>query len=299
PAQLVYEIASARYAGPDVTTRFDSRSLTQEGRHRVRIEGAKGEPPPPTLTVCLNHLAGFRNEMTFVLTGLEIEAKAALVRAQLEAAMGAKRPAEITWALYRTDHPDADVEAEASALLRCMVKDPSPAAVGKAFTAPAIELALSSYPGFHVTAPPSEGSPIGVYSPAYVPADAVPHVAVLPDGQSVQIAPSEVTLELGPVDPPSLPAPLGAGPTRRAPLGAIAGARSGDKGGNANIGVWTESEDAYRFLAHELTVERLRALLPEAADLPIERHLLPRLWAMNFVIEGLLGQGVASATRFD
>ena len=83
------------------------------------------------------------------------------------------------------------------------------------------------------------------------------------------------------------------------PLGLIAGARSGDKGGNANVGVWVRTDDQWRWLAHALTVERLRELLPETADLVVTRHLLPNLRAVNFVIEGILGKGVAHQARFD
>ncbi|MFD0851325.1 acyclic terpene utilization AtuA family protein, partial [Actinomadura adrarensis] len=85
-AQLLYEIGAPAYAGPDVTTYFDTISLREDGRDRVAISGTRGTPPPPTTKVCLNHLGGHRNEMTFVLTGLGIEVKAALARAQLEAA---------------------------------------------------------------------------------------------------------------------------------------------------------------------------------------------------------------------
>jgi hypothetical protein len=77
------------------------------------------------------------------------------------------------------------------------------------------------------------------------------------------------------------------------------GARSGDKGGDANLGLWARSDDGYRWLVSELTVDRLRELLPEAKDLAIERHPLPNLRAVNFVLHGLLGQGVAASTRFD
>jgi hypothetical protein len=90
------------------------------------------------------------------------------------------------------------------------------------------------------------------------------------------------------------------------PLGLIAGARSGDKGGNANVGVWVRSgsmgslaDAQWRWLAHTLTIDKLRELLPETADLTVSRHLLPNLRAVNFVIEGILGQGVAYQARFD
>ncbi|WP_329059174.1 acyclic terpene utilization AtuA family protein [Amycolatopsis sp. NBC_01480] len=298
-AQLLYEITGARYANPDVTSRFDTLTLTQEDPDRVRISGVRGEAPPPTLKVCLNRLGGFRNETTFVLTGLDIEEKAALVRDQLETALKPHPPADIRWTLARTDHTDADTEERASALLHVAVKDSDPKIAGRAFSGAAIELALASYPGFHVTAPPSDASPYGVYTASYVDAEEVPHIAVLPDGRRVDIARAAETRALSEVDEPALPEPLPDGPVRRVPLGRVIGARSGDKGGNANLGVWVRSEEAWRWLVHRLTVAEFRLLLPETHDLTVTRHLLPNLWAMNFVVEDILGEGVASQARFD
>ena len=297
-AQLLYEIGGARYANPDVTARMDSVELSCDGPDRVRVSGVRGEPPPPTLKVSLNSIGGYRNAMTFVLTGLDVEAKAELVRHQLESALTVK-PAELVWTLARTDHADADTEEAASALLHCVVRDPAPANVGRQFSSAAVELALASYPGFHVTAPPAEGQVYGVFTAGYVDAAKVPHVAVHADGTRTEIACATETLELSPADPPPLPEPLGAGPTRRVPLGRIAGARSGDKGGSANVGVWVRTDEQWRWLAHALTVEALKELLPEAADFAVTRHVLPNLRAVNFVIDGILGQGVAYQARFD
>ncbi|MDT5318831.1 MAG: hypothetical protein QOD88_1353 [Mycobacterium sp.] len=297
-AQLLYEITGARYANPDVTARMDTIALSDDGPDRVRISGVAGEPPPPTLKVSLNSIGGFRNSMTFVLTGLDIEAKAELVRRQLEAALTVK-PAELEWTLARTDHDDADTEEAASALLRCVLRDPDPANVGRQFSSAAVELALASYPGFTVTAPPGDGQVYGVFTPGYVDAAKVPHIAVRADGARVEIPCATDTLELTPADPPPLPESLPAGPTRRVPLGRIAAARSGDKGGSANVGVWVRTEEQWRWLANTLTVELLKQLLPETADLPVTRHLLPNLRAVNFVIDGILGQGVAYQARFD
>jgi hypothetical protein len=297
-AQLLYEITGARYANPDVTARMDSIALSSDGPDRVRIGGVVGEPPPPTLKVSLNSIGGFRNSMTFVLTGLDIDAKAELVRRQLEATLSVK-PAELEWTLARTDHPDADTEQGASALLSCVVRDPDPANVGRKFSAAAVELALASYPGFTSTAPPGDGQVYGVYTPGYVDATLVPHVAVHADGTRVDIPCATETLALEPAADPTLPEPLPPQPSRRAPLGLIAGARSGDKGGSANVGVWVRTDDQWRWLAHTLTVDLLKKLLPEAADLPVTRHLLPNIRAVNFVIEDILGQGVAYQARFD
>ncbi|WP_443056961.1 AtuA-related protein, partial [Streptomyces sp. IBSBF 2390] len=95
------------------------------------------------------------------------------------------------------------------------------------------------------------------------------------------------------------PGPPPPGPTRRAPLGLVAGARSGDKGGDANVGVWARSDAAWRWLAHELTTDRFRRLIPESDGLRVTRHVLPNLRALNFVVEGILGAGVAAQHRFD
>ncbi|MET9212332.1 MULTISPECIES: acyclic terpene utilization AtuA family protein [unclassified Nocardia] len=297
-AQLMYEIQSVRYAGPDVTTRLDSIELSQDGKDRVLISGVTGEAPPPQLKVSLNTLGGFRNEMEFILTGLEIEAKAALAQRQLEAWLPAK-PAELTWTLARLDRPDADTEEQASALLRCVVRDPDPNKVGRGFSNVAVELALASYPGATFTTLPGNGSPYGVFTPGFVDAHEVPHTAVLADGTRVAIEPAAETAVLEPVAEPELPADLPPSETARVPLGTIALARSGDKGGDANIGVWVRTDEQWRWLVHTLTVGKLQELLPETAELTVTRHVLPNLRAVNFIISGLLGKGVAYQARFD
>lgn len=297
-AQLLYEITGGRYAGPDVTARMDSIRLSDDGPDRVRISDVTGEAPPPQYKVSLNALAGFRNEATFVLTGLDIEAKAELVRRQMDSWLQTK-PQELDWTLARTDHPDSDTEETASALLRCTVRDTDPNVVGRAFSAVAVELALASYPGFTLTAPPSNGQPYAVFTPGYVDAERVPHVAVLPDGTRVDIAPSGQTRELEELPEPALPPPMTVDDTVTVPLGAVAAARSGDKGGNANVGVWVRTDEQWRWLVRALTVDELKRMLPETKGLNVTRHVLPHLRAVNFVVEGILGRGVASQARFD
>lgn len=297
-AQLLYEITGARYANPDATARFDTIALSDDGPDRVLIRGARGEPPPPTLKVSLNSIGGYRNAVTFVLTGLDIDAKADLVRRQLETAL-TDRPAEVEWTMARTDQPDADTEQTASALLTCMARDPDQDTVGRRFSSAAVELALASYPGFHTTAPPSGAAVYGLFTAGYVRAGEVAHTAVHADGTRVLIPPATESLELAPAESPALPEPVPGGPTRRLPLGTIAGARSGDKGGGANIGVWVRTDAQWRWLTTTLTVEMIRELLPEAQGLPVTRHLLPGIRAVNFVIDGILGKGVAYQARFD
>ena len=296
-AQLLYEIGSPRYLGPDVVARFDTIEVAQEGPDRVRLSGVRGEPPPDTLKVALNLVGGFRNAVTFVLTGLDLAEKAELVRRQLGAAFP-----DAEFALSRADVGDPATNDEATAHLRVTVKDASPDRIGRAFSSAAVELGLASYPGFTMTAPPGDATPYGVYWPALVPRDVVTPVVVHADGRRVAVPHPPIGAAGTPVPQRADAGPAVAvpdGPTERVPLGRVAGARSGDKGGTANLGVWVRDPAAYGWLAAYLTVDRLAELLPETAAYPVERYELPNLVALNFVIPGLLGEGVSSSTRSD
>lgn len=298
-AQLLYEIGGHRYANPDVTARFDTVRLTQLGPDRVGVSGTIGEPPPPTLKVGVNTLGGFRNETVFVLTGLDIEAKADLVKRQMHRAFGDG----LTWTLARTDHPDADTEQAASALLHCVARSSDPDRVGRSFSNAAIELALASYPGFNVTAPPTKAAPYGVFTAVHTPQGDVRHEVVLDDGERITIEPPTRTARPPDGDEGTDPGAIGPTPSptpaRSVPLGRVAGARSGDKGASANLGVWARSEAGFAWLYETLTVHRLKELLPETADLDVTRHVFANIGALNFVIDGLLGEGVSSNHRFD
>jgi len=301
-SQLLYEIGSERYLNPDVVARFDTIVLAGDGPDRVRIGPVRGEPAPPTLKVGINYVGGYRNTFTFCLTGLDIDAKAALLEDQVWSAIPGGRDA-FAFArsqLVRSDHEDPTTNEAATALLRLTVKDPDERLVGRAFSNVAVELALSSIPGFYGLGGPAPASAYGVFWPTTVPAELCPQTVQVGDRVTVV----DATLGGGPapdVVPPAvdLPPPP-TGPTTAAPLGRIVGARSGDKGGTANLGVFVRSAEAYAWLSGFLTVERMRALMPAETDgLDVRRYELPNLWALNFLIVGLLEEGVAGSSRMD
>lgn len=304
-AQLLYEIAEPAYLNPDVVAHFDTITLEQLAGHRVRLSGAAGTPPPDTLKVCVNFLGGYRNTMTLVLTGLDIEEKAAWAADELFGILGGRDQFdEVDIRLLRFDRPDAESNEQATAHLRVTVKDRDPRKVGRRFSNATMELALGGYAGFHTTTPPSAESAYGVYWPALVPAAEVKHTAVLPDGTRAVIPPTKAGEKRAEAESAALVPDPGSTPPRdarqvRAPLGRVCAARSGDKGGNANVGLWARDAAGYQWLRDYLTTERLRSLLPEAKDLRIRRYELANLRALNFVITGLLGEGVASSTRPD
>lgn len=286
-AQLLYEIGSPRYLGPDVVARFDTIELSQEGPDRVRVSGVRGEPPPETLKVAVNYLGGYRNTMTLVLTGLDLEEKARVAQ-------------EAIWArVPRESFESVDVSFDPP-LLRITVMDRDARRAGRAFSSAVVETGLASYPGFYGLTPPGDASPYGVYWPTLVPAaDVRPRVFVA--GQEIALPSSGrpgTAMEVL-VEPVTRPWDGTGVPTAVAPLGRVAGARSGDKGGNANLGVWVRTPEEYGWLAETLTAERLMELLPSLEGLAVERYELPNLNALNFVVHGLLGRGVAASPRLD
>ncbi|MER7608139.1 acyclic terpene utilization AtuA family protein [Nocardioides sp. NPDC127503] len=311
-AQLLYEIQGPHYLGPDVTTDLTSIRLQEVGIDRVAITGVTGTPPPATLKVAVNSLGGYRNSTEFVLTGLDIDAKAAWLRDQLDAELPIGP--DYTWSTYRVPAPDSPTEEGAACILRLSARAADADAVGRALTAPAIELALASYPGFHVTAPPGRPSPFGIYKAAYVRRDRAPETVHLPDGSTYEVpAPlayaeaSRPSAETSRTSDKVTSRPTGATPrptgaTSRRALGELVYARSGDKGGDANLGLWVpqgKSDAAVEWLLDTVTPEWVRQLLPEAEDLAIDITPLPHLRGVNIVIHDLLGEGVAASTRFD
>ena len=313
-AQLVYEIDTPAYLGPDVISHLDTVQIAADGPDRVRLSGTRGSPPPADLKVALNRLGGYRNSVEFLLTGLDIDAKASVVRRQLESALAGREPDSIEWQLVDLSESDPTTQESATARLRCLVKDTDPKRVGRRFSGAAVELALSSYAGFTLTAPPGDATPYGVYRAAYVPQSEVRQTVVLDDGARVVVEPAAPGHVAGPTSlarsslsgqaHPRTGADIPRNDLRRVPLGAVALARSGDKGGDANVGVWIGADyrrrdAAYDWLVGLLTPDRVRVLLPEAKELDVETYPLPNLRAVNVVIRGLLGEGVAASTRLD
>ena len=302
-AQLLYEIDAPGYLGPDVTTRFDTIRLTQIGPDRVRVHSVRGEPPPPTLKVATNELGGYRSEITVGLTGLDIEAKAALVHDAFWRACphGPSDYAKVTERVVRTDKTDPATNEEATAVWRLTVFDHDEDRLGRTLSDAMNELALATIPGMFSPGSAARPRAFGVYRPATVPAEAVPQYVTFLDGERTVVDP--VPIAAAPASPVPSPTPAADGrdwgPTLRAPLGRVVGTRSGDKGGNANLGVFARSADAFDWLDGFLSSERLRDLLPEAAPLRMDRHRLPNIWSLNFVIHGLLGDGVAASDRQD
>lgn len=301
-AQLLYEIGPPRYEGPDVVADFGSLRLRRLGPDRVEIRGTRGTAPGGLLKVALNAEGGYRNTMTLALTGLDIEAKARHALTLLADALGPSVTPDVR--LLRFDRADAASQDQATAHLRVTVMARDRAAVDRVFSDAVTELLTSSFAGAYTTTPPTRAGAFGRYRPALVAAAEVRPVVVLPDGtrEVITHTPADdghhvpAVAEVGDVDAGSRPED--ADPVM-VPLGLLCGGRSGDKGGDANVGLWSRDPASYPWLRSYLTTERFRELLPEAEGLEVRRFELANLCAVNFVVRGLLGDGVASTTRPD
>ena len=301
-AQLLYEISSPDYINPDVIGHFDSLVLEDLGKDRVLVSGCTGEAPNDSHKVCINLAGGYRNGMELILTGLDIEKKAeTFVTALFDLLGGKEQFDDVTIDLHRTDKIDPMTHEEAMAILRIDLKSKDPKLVGRLFTAKIIELALANYPGFFSKTPPGPGTPFIRYWPALIDSKHVyekihfseeEHIirptCIDYPGQTTKRNAVNIEIEKASYDE-----------LENIPLGRIIGARSGDKGGCANLGIWTKTNEAYSFIYHYLTVKQLRKLLPDLNDYEIERYDFPNIKSLNFYIKGILEDGASSNTKVD
>jgi hypothetical protein len=300
-AQLLYEIGGPRYLSPDAVPRFDSIELAQEGPDRVRIAPVRGEAPPATLKVTANLHAGWRNAMTLALTGPQPVEKARFAAETVWAGVPGGRDGFAETA----EDLSGDLTGGGMAYLRLAVRGDDEQAVGRAFSGAVVETSLSSYPGTFFTSAPSGAQGVARYWPTTVGAGVVtPRIQC--DGRTVPATPLQPFDGAGPgvadvPHPPEPPGPSGTpvGDSVVVPLWVLVGARSGDKGGDANVGVWADDDAVGAWLQRRLSTALIKELLPEVEPYPISRYPLPNLRAVNFVVHGILGWGVASNLRLD
>jgi hypothetical protein len=300
-AQLVYEIQGPLYLNPDVTVHVDSVVLRPAGHDRVTITGVRGSPPPPTAKIAIFAVFGFQTVQTVYVTAPDVEAKVELLGKQVAAMVDDDVQVQLTRIGCLPNDPATQWEATVPVRIMALASERHQLAAER-FADGIYGLYLSSYPGFY-----HDGGAKRVvephvrieYWPALLPVELVDHRVYLDDGRTVDIpAPAHTELLRQPHDPePETPTPTGT-EIKRA-LGDVAFARSGDKGGNCNVGIWVSNPEAWPWLRQTLSSNGFRRLVPEYADLDIVRHELPSLHAVHFVIRGLLGRGGSSNTRVD
>lgn len=287
-AQLLYEIGGPLYYSPDVIARFDTIQVDDLGGDRVAVSGTQGLPPTDKLKAGVLCMAGWRNELVIQLGGSGIPRKAErLAEAMWKAVGGQERFGVAATHVIRGDVPGVPPALQLSRVIFA-VRDIDRDKVGRAFTSKGIELALGSMPGLTLEGLPEDPRPCGVFWPCLVPRDEVPHTVTL-DGEtwSAPVPPCAV---------PEVPAApvvedYAHGKLTTAPLGLLAGARSGDKAGIANVGFWVRDLAHFPWLVATVTEQNLRSWL--GFDGPVRVWRLPNLGAVNVELVGWLADGVA------
>lgn len=322
--QLLYEMGDPeRYLCPDATVDFSGLSVAAAGENRVLVRGARGGPPPPDLKVSASVRGGFSARGSLVVGGPDVRAKVvaleAAFRDRLRAdceAVGAAFPTE-----FRVDLVGADAAQRGLAelreldlsegLVRFAAWHPTPEPLS-VFRKLLPSFILSGPAGLAVTGGAPAISEVVGYWPALVPRDRVSAsvrvIRVSAGGDETTVAEEEVRFEgpNAPADAPSARAGRGAKPDSppaaaevEVPLGAVAHARSGDKGDAANVGIIGRSAACYGWLSEHLTSALVGEWTCDVAKGPIVRYDVPGLWALNFILERALGGGGTRSLLLD
>lgn len=287
-AQLMYEVQGPRYLNPDVTWHTDSLELTQDGPDRVRVTGARGSAASDTTKVGINFQRGYRGAIWLFPTGLDVDAKIEVLKAQAERARQDQPVDELHFFACGQPVPDPKDQWQATVAVQVVVAAPAQETVSR-FLGQFTSYGLGSIPGFYIDMTQMysmSGQPRIDYWPGLVCQADVHHQVHLPDGRVVDVAPPPDTapFEGQPQTTGSTADPASFGPTETVPFGQVVYARTGDKGANANLGVWARDEAAWPWLTSFLTADRLRDLLGCPADVVIERYEQPNLHGISFVL---------------
>ncbi|MDF3881035.1 acyclic terpene utilization AtuA family protein [Cupriavidus basilensis] len=307
--QIVYEIGDpAAYILPDVVCDFTQVKLAQEGPDRVHVSGARGRGPTPTYKVSATYADGWRVIATMMVAGRDAAAKA---RRMGQAII--ERTRRLNLAAGRADYRETSVEVmgaedtygasgrfAASArevVLKIGLRHDDKTALevfGREMTQAGVAMAQGTTGLFGGR--PSPSPVVRLFSflldKARVP------VRIDLDGTttSVAIAAGQPLERREPAAPADEPTPADC---VEVPLIALAWARSGDKGNDANIGVIARRPEFLPVLRRELTTERVGAFFAHYVTGVVQRWELPGFHALNFLLTRALGGGGIASLRYD
>ncbi|CAM8672525.1 acyclic terpene utilization AtuA family protein [Sphingobium sp.] len=285
-AQLMYEIQGTHYLNPDVVLHIDSIALSQQGPDRVQMSGVRGGPAPETTKVGCFYQHGWRAMIWGFATGPDWREKAEWLRVQLEAMKADLALDEFHFEPLGQPITDPASEAEATVAIRIAAAAQNRSSLSKLLAGYA-SFGLGGIPGFQGdgAGPPQ---PRVHFWPGLVRQADLDHRVVFVDGPQMAVA-------MPPVTPFSAPAPAGPAPaappgdTRAVLLGSLVHARSGDKGANANIGLWVQRPEIWPWLRDTLDADRLAQLMGLDPSVTVERHDLPNINGLLFVLKGYFG----------
>jgi hypothetical protein len=309
--QLLYEIGDPQnYILPDVICDFSGVRLIQEGRDRVRVEGARGRAPGASYKVSATWPGGFASIGTMTVAGFEAAERArrngeAILKKSrkmlADAGLGDYRCATMNVigaeTLYGANARDAGAAREV--VLRLAIhhdRNEGAELFSREFVGSGLSMATGRC-GL-AAGRPSVSPVVRLYS-FLIAKDKVP-VAVSVDGKPVAYAPAKIAAAAAPAR--ASPEPkydLPPGRRIEVPLVKLAVARSGDKGNDANIGVMARRAEYLPAIRAALTPAAVKTYFAHFAEGAVERYDLPGLHALNFVLRDSLGGGGTSSANLD
>ena len=307
--QILYEIGNPRaYILPDVVCNFADVQLTEIGKDRVRVENAKGAPPPPTYKACTLEMDGYRLFSTLLFTGRNAVGKAQRVADTLFERMRRVYAAR-GWEDFRAtsveimggEHqfgPHSQAQQSREVVLKMAVHHNDKKALSFfAREVPSSALSMAqSIIGF-ASGLPRPVPYIRVHS-MLVPRELVT-ISVTLNGEPIK---GDWTAATEPLESPPTDDDSGEaydGETVEVSLLDIAYGRSGDKGNLCNVGIVARRPEFVAVLRRELSAEKVRQYLNHLVEGKVERYELPGLNAFNFVLHNALGGGGTASLRFD
>jgi hypothetical protein len=314
-AQLLYEIQGPNYLNPDVTARIDDSKLEQVGRDRVRLSGVIGFPPPETAKVAICLLGGFQAEISAYASGLDTDLKFQLMKDQVTARINKADFTTFSIEKYGASPVDPRSQRDCTIQIRMFAQSSKKEAFTQ-FRRAIFYNGMQGYCGLHLNMDwrTMEPRPYVRYFPALIGQDVLPQLTVhFVTGETLSVPPAvkhnrETSAGSALTERHKSPStnaasriPQSSGGTIQRPLGDLCFGRSGDKGGNANIGLWVRSEAAYPWAKAFLTEKKLVELLGDDWDetYSIERCEFPHLRAVHFVVKDILQDGVSSSSVLD
>ncbi|KAL4741473.1 hypothetical protein BDV11DRAFT_168060 [Aspergillus similis] len=336
--QFLYELQGTVYLNSDVNAYIGNVAVEEVEKDRIRVSGIKGTAPPPTTKLAVFYQGGYEAEILLNATGYATSKKWDLLEKQIRYFLPDSVQKELeALEFQRIGTPSSNPTSQASSTtyLRIFIASRSPHAVGAVGLA-LRNISLKHFSGFHSTLDMRTAipRPFLAYYPALIAqADLEERIDLLNDDNTITSFETGHPPAYAPLeprenyDPPSISPEspeyktLFDGPTKHVKLGDVVLARSGDKGGNLNVGFFVPSslpssfnmetdtqreqrqkqKDLSLWLRHYLTTSRMRVLLGTdwRDEYFIERVEFPAIGAVHFVVYGILGRGVSSSSRLD
>lgn len=296
-SQLLYEIQGPWYFNSDVTANLNNLWFEQLGTNRVALRGVTGSPPPPTTKIGITAKGGYQAEMSWFLTGLDTDAKARMIEAQMRKMLAPNidkfSKLEFQQLGSVSENPTNQNKATVTLRVFAQAKEEKDLSPGK-FLRPCVDPIMQAYPGATAQLDLRLGFPkqIFEYYVTLLPQSDIQHKVHLEGGEDVEIPPpDEKETRTYPKQQPSEEVTANSadmsrfGRTERGPLGWLVHARSGDKGSNANVGFWVRHKDEWDWLRSLLSVETMKYLLAEEySGGKIDRFELQNAYGVHFLL---------------